>query len=156
MNENENDKVKMVFAKATANNFCAIVAYKDGSMLKVCEVVESENITDFISAVSELAKKHRPELVHYECTVYLSECAVLRSELINENIRVRGYNSFGSYIDRIVSQAEWISNNVLVEEKYADFIDRMTSFSVSDTEKDNIAIDVLSDAAWFFRRYYFK
>ena len=151
----ENDRVKVIFAKATVYDFCAIVAYKDKSVLKVCEIVESENISDFINELIELAKKHNAELVNYECSVYLAECSMLRCKLAEENIKVRGYESDGRLAARIVSQAEWIRDNVLVNEKYSDFIDRMTSFNPAADDR-NIAMDVLSDAASFFRRYYFR
>jgi hypothetical protein len=144
----------MIFAKATALNFCAIVIYRNEDNLMVCDIVESENITRFIKDVEELARKHRPELLQYECSVYIDECRVLRNLLYSENIRVRGYKSEGAYLDRIVSQATWIERHVIINEKFISFIDRMTSFNVSEPDKTNIALDILSDAAKYIRRYF--
>ena len=154
-NENENDNIKIIFAKPTTENFCAIVAYKDVDFLKVCDIIESENITDFINELIELAKKHNPELVNYECSIYLSECNAFRNHLAEHDIKVRCYKSFGTYIERIISQSEWIRDNVLVNEKYENFIDNIASYSPIENDRCNIAMDVLSDATQYFRKYYF-
>lgn len=154
--EKKEIKRKMIFAKATALNFCAIVVYPNQHNLRVCDILESESIEEFISDVEVLARKHMPELLHYECTVYLHECKDLRNALHKDSIKVRGYKSEGAYINRIVSQAYWIENYVLVNEKFTDFIDKMMSFSTNDPDKTNIALDVLSDATKYLRRYCFK
>jgi hypothetical protein len=148
-------KSKMIFAKATALNFCAIVVYQDGDNLKVCDITESENIVRFIKDVEALARKHQPELLQYECSVYLDECHVLRNLLYKDNIRVRGYKSEGDYLNRIVSQSVWIENHVFVNEKFISFIDRMTSFNVSEPDKTNITLDILSDATKYLRRNFY-
>lgn len=149
-------KRKMIFAKATALNFCAIVVYPNEGKMMVCDIVESKCIEDFIDEVETVAKKHKPELLHYECTVYLHECKDLRVALYQDSIKVRGYKSDGSYINRIVSQASWIENNVLVNEDFTAFVDQMMSFSTTETDKNNIALDVLSDATKYLRRNVFK
>lgn len=156
MKESEDIKHKMIFAKATALNFCAIVVYTSDDILIVCDVVTSKTIENFIVDVEVVAKKHLPYLLNYECSVYLHECRDLREVLNKENIKVRGYKSEGAYKDRIISQASWISNNVSVDEEFDDFIYQVTSFSLSDTDKTNIALDVLSDATKYFRRNIFK
>lgn len=156
MNEEKKDKHKMIFAKPTTLNFCAIVVYPNNGKIMVCDIVESECIEDFIDEVEILARKHNPDLLQYECTVYMHECKDLRSALLKDNIKVRGYKSEGTYMNRIVSQAHWIENYVLVNEKFTDFIDKMMYFSMNETDKTNIALDVLSDATRYLRRYYFK
>jgi hypothetical protein len=122
----------------------------------VCDIVESGNIDQFIRDIAELARKHVPELLQYECTVYLRECRDLRHILLKDNIKVRGYKSEGAYLDRIVSEASWIESHVLVNEIFPTFIDRMTSFNLSEPDKKNIALDILSDAAHYTRRYFLK
>lgn len=154
--EKKEVKRKMIFAKATALNFCAIVVYPNQRNLRICDIVESESIEAFISDVEVLARKHMPELLHYECTVYLHECKDLRNALQKDNIKVRGYKSEGAYMNRIVSQAYWIENYVLVNDKFTDFIDKMMSFSINDSDKTNIALDLISDATKYLRRYCFK
>jgi len=154
---NSESKEKVIFAKPTAHELIAIVAYRDGDILKVCEIMESESLSDFLISLVDLAKKHVPWIVNYECSVYTQEGAVLRRQLAGDNIKVRCYKSESRIVDKIMSQADWISNHVLIEEKYSDFVDRMTSFNPSDDrDRNNIAMDVLSDATIFFRRYYFK
>lgn len=154
--EKKDNKYKMIFAKATALNFCAIVVYQNKNNLMVCDIVESDNIDQFIADVKDLARKHKPELLQYECSVYLHECRDLRTALYEDNIKVRGYKSEGSYINRIVSQANWIESYVMVNEVFTGFIDKMMSFNIFDTDKTNIALDVLSDATKYLRKYYFK
>ncbi|MBD8389653.1 hypothetical protein [Dysgonomonas sp. BGC7] len=154
--EKKNTKHKMIFAKATAYGYCAITVYENKEKLMVCDIVESGDIDQFIEDLSFLARKHIPELVQYECTVYMHECTTLRNILQHDNIKVRGYKSEGTYINRIVSQAHWIESNVLVNEIFPSFIDKMTSFNISDPDKTNIALDVLSDATQYLRRFYFK
>lgn len=149
-------KRKMIFAKATALNFCAIVVYPNNGKMMVCDVVESDSIEDFIVEVEVIAKKHKPEILHYECTVYMHECKDLRITLYKDSIKVRGYKSEGTYKNRIVSQASWIESNVFVNEEFTDFADQMMSFNISDTDKTNIALDVLSDATKYLRRNIFK
>lgn len=156
MSEEKKDKRKMIFAKATALNFCAIVVYPNNRKMMVCDIVESECIEDFIDEVEVLARKHMPELLHYECTVYLHECKDLRIVLYKDSIKVRGYKSEGTYMNRIVSQASWIQSHVKVNRNFSDFIDQMKSFSMSDPDKTNIALDVLSDATKYLRRNIFK
>jgi hypothetical protein len=143
---------KMIFAKATATDFCAIAVYRKDSDLMVCDVVESGGIAGFIDDVAGMARKHVPWLVQYECTVYVNECRELRGLLLDGNITVRGYRSEGAYTDRIVSQAGWIEGHVLVNERFSGFVEQMLSFNVADKDKTNIAMDVLSDAAKFMRR----
>ncbi|MDR0575634.1 MAG: hypothetical protein LBG96_16705 [Tannerella sp.] len=152
MNENE----KMIFAKATAAKFCAIAVYVKNNRLMVCDVIEADNIASFIKELVCFSRSHRPYLVKYECSVYLNECRYLRACLIDDNIPVSGYNSVGKYMDRIVSQADWIDKNVLINEKFEDFADQVSSFGVHDEDRDNIAIDVLSDAAIYLRRRCFE
>jgi hypothetical protein len=154
MNKKKEEKSKIIFAKATALNFCAVVIYRAGTDLKVCDIVESENISQFIQDVTELARKHNPKLLQYECSVYLTECHALRTSLYHDNIRVRGYKSEGDYLNRVVSQAEWIEDYVIVNEKFTSFIDKMMSFNISEPNKANIALDILSDASKFLRRHY--
>lgn len=151
---NSGSKRKIIFAKATAYNFCAIAVYRGDGKLMLSDIVESDSISQFIEDVTDLARKHAPELLQYECSVYLTECKELRQRLSKENIRVRGYKSEGGYLNRIVSEAGWIENNVLVNEKFPSFIDRMLSFSASDTDKTNIALDILSDATKYIRRHF--
>jgi hypothetical protein len=148
-------KSKMIFAKATISNFCAITVFGSQGKLIVCDVVESENITAFIDCVASLARKHKPELLQYECSVFADECRVLRELLCKDDIRVRGYKSDGAYLNRIVSQHEWITDNVCPYEEFASFIDLMLSFSLLSQDKTNIALDILSDATKYLRRYYF-
>lgn len=154
--EKKEVRQKMIFAKATSLNFCAIVVYRSNGTLKVCDIVESASIDEFIPDVVLLARKHKPELLQYECSVYIDECKALRSELYNDSVRVRGYRSEGVYLNRVVSQAAWIESNVLVNDKFTFFIDQLMSFSTTDPDKSNIALDVLSDATLFLRRYWFK
>lgn len=156
MGEVQERNNKMIFAKATALKFCAIVVYPSSNNLIVCDVVESKTIESFMVEVELVAKKHLPYLLNYECTIYLHECNDLRESLQKENVKVRGYKSEGKYSDRIISQSSWISNNVSVDEVFDDFIHEVTSFSISDTDKTNIALDVLSDATKYFRRNIFK
>lgn len=152
----EDKKQKMIFAKATATNFCAITVYPKNGNLMVCDVVDASDIEQFMKDVEVMSRVHDPELVQFECTIYQDECKGLRDRLLNYNIKVRGYKSEGTYLNRIVSQAQWIERRVLVNEVFTSFIDRMTSFSLSDPDKTNIALDVLSDATKFQRRYSFK
>ena len=160
---------KLIFAKATAENFCAIVVYAENKELIVCDVVElpysvrqfanivvPDDIRQFINNVAASAKKHTPELVQYECSVYLSECRDLRELLSKDDIKVRGYKSEGNYLDRIISQANWIAENVVINEEFSQFTQQILSFKPSDKDKSNIALDVLSDAAKFMRRQYFE
>lgn len=153
---NKEAKQKMIFAKATALNFYAIVVYVNNGNLMVCDIVESEDIDEFLNDVEVLARKHMPELLQYECSVYLHECRKLRSALMNDNIRVRGYRSEGTYQDRVFSQVPWIENHAIINEEFTDFIDNMISFDIANPDKANIALDILSDATKYLRRIYFK
>lgn len=154
--EKKEAKRKMIFAKATTLSFCAIVVYPNHHHLRVCDIVESDNIEEFILDVEVLARKHMPELLQYECTVYMHECKELRYSLHKDSIKVRGYKSEGSYSHRIISQAYWIEKYVLVNDKFTDFIDKMMSFNINDTDKTNIALDILADATKYLRRYHFQ
>jgi hypothetical protein len=145
---------KIIYAKATVKGLCAILVYKNGAFLAIGDVIKSCDIAGFIHDVGELARKHHPWMVQYECTVYTNECKDLRKLLTGDNIPVRGYKSEGLYLDRIVSQAGWIEKHVMIDDRFTDFIDRMTSFNADDTDKDNIEMDVLSDAVIFMRRYF--
>ena len=147
---------KLIFAKATVESFCAIVAYVQDSELIVCDIVTSENISKFLTDISELTTKHNPILVQYECSIYLNECRNLREILSSSDTKVRGYKSEGAYLDRIVSQANFISESVVVDESLSEFTAQILSFKPSDKDKSNIALDVLSDAAKFMRRRYFE
>lgn len=147
---------RMIFAKATLRDSYAIAIELKNNGVIVDYTITADDITGFITLIAELAKSYSPWIVHYECSVYMHECRDLRSLLYMDNIKLRGYKSEGTYTNRVVSQIDWIKDNVSIVEDLSDFIDDTASFNMADMDKDNIGLDVLSDATKYLRRYCFK
>ena len=137
---------KIIFAKPTISCFCFSVIYFDNGIC-LSKVFFAKSISEFNKLIVDNSKGITQ--IRYDVSIFMQDGKNLREKT---NIDVYLYKPKQKLEDRIAAQSEWINENLIIDKEY-DNEDYMDFVSLLDNiEHNTISIDILSDAARYYRR----
>ena len=146
---------KIIFVKPLPENFVSIVVFQGVDGIYLDEVLFAGSAKELNFKVAEMAKNN-PCYIRYDVSVFMQEGRDLRGLI--PDVGVFCYKPKTPLIDRISAQAEWLKENLVIDslydnEDYLKFIELFKEYRLNDKSCNTIAVDVLSDAAKYYRRF---
>ena len=143
--------IKLIFAKPTINNFCFVIVFFDSGRLYLDEVFFANSVKEMNEMIIENSKEI--ETIRYDCSVFMQD----GKELREKGIDVFLYKPKQKLEERIAAHYEWLSEHLVADrdydnENYRRFVSYISDYQQNNASQNAIAIDILSDAAKYFRR----
>ncbi|MDR1562266.1 MAG: hypothetical protein LBS54_04155 [Dysgonamonadaceae bacterium] len=144
---------KIIFAKPSSAGFCFIVTFEQGGKMYLDDVFFADGAEELNKLIAENAAN--VEQIRYDCSIFMQDGKNLRALLPDVDIRL--YAPKKKLIERVTAQSEWLNENLITDPdyeqvEYVRFIGMTENYMIGDKQNPTISVDVLSDAANYYRR----
>ena len=147
-----------IFAKPTINDFCFIEVFTGNNNVYLNNAFFAQNITEFNDKIVEFCQqKGNIQQILYDASIYSQDARNLRDLLPNIEDGVRLYKSKHRFEERVAANIDWINKHIITDPEYNNpdyirFLDLKNGFEPNLRGQCDIALDLLSDVARYYRR----
>jgi hypothetical protein len=156
---------KIVFVKPHEDGFCFVSTFENGGKIYIEHAEITVDSVEGAYSVTDWCRQNKIEHVRYDCSLFVQEGKAIREALPDTEVFL--YKPKKNLADRIISQSGFIKSNFVFKktmtEAYQGFVSIREQFNSVLTyehrnearlpkEAYNIAMDMLSDIAKYYRR----